>query len=53
MEIGVPAELQMWDSGMMQPGFVNGWGEATNSALSDLKGTDNIKTPIQIIREIF
>lgn len=52
-ELGVPAELQMWDSGMMQPGFADGWGEATDPALSDLIGADNIKTPKQIIQEIF
>lgn len=52
-KIGVPQELQMWDSGMMQPGFANGWGETTDSALADLIGADNIKTPKQIIQEIF
>lgn len=51
-EIGVPKELQMWDSGMMQPGFVNGWGENTDSALADLIGAENIKTPKQIIRKM-
>ena len=50
--IGVPKELQMWDSAMMQPGFVNGWGEITDSALSDLIGAENIDSPEQIIREM-
>lgn len=51
-EIGVPKEFQMWDSGMMQPGFANGWGENTDSALADLIGAENIKTPKQIIQEM-
>lgn len=51
-EIGIPKEFQMWDSGMMQPGFANGWGENTDSALADLIGTENIKTPKQIIQEM-
>lgn len=51
-EIGIPKEFQMWDSGMMQPGFSNGWGENTNSALADLIGAENIKTPKQIIQEM-
>lgn len=51
-EIGVPKELQMWDSGMMQPGFANGWGESTDPALADLIGAENIKSPKQIIQEM-
>ncbi len=52
-ELGVPAEQQMWDSGMMQPGFADGWGETTDPALANLIGADSIKTPKQIILEIF
>jgi len=52
-EIGVPKELQMWDSGMMQPGLANGWAENTDPALANLIGLDQIKTPRQIIAEIF
>lgn len=51
-EIGIPKELQIWDSAMMQPGFVNGWGEITDTALSDLIGTENIDSPEQIIQKM-
>lgn len=46
------SKLQMWDSGMMQPGFANGWDENIDSALANLIGAENIKTPKQIIQEM-
>jgi len=52
-EIGVPEEAKRWDSGMRQPGFINGWAEATDRALVDLIGAENIKSPKQIIQAMF
>ncbi len=51
--LGIPKESQMWDPVMFQLGFVNGWAEVASSALSDLIGVENIKTPEQLIREMF
>lgn len=52
-ELGVPPELQAWDSSVYQPGFAFGWAETADSALADLIGRDAIATPRDIVAAAF
>ncbi|OUM68673.1 hypothetical protein PIROE2DRAFT_57892 [Piromyces sp. E2] len=51
--IGVPKQFQLFDGVLSQAKFARGWAEGTSSALADLIGKDTIKSPKQIIKEIF
>ena len=50
---GVPMEARVFEPVLIQPGLLGGWAECSDSSLANLIGAENVKTPKQIIQEIF